>query len=105
MSPFYPLNGQTLPKSSTDSILWSLKELLFPKFQRKGEEETGHFHKYISTNPTVTLTWIQKGSTVVNTYHFVDRAVEWVLLSKDEEDDEGHVHVVGVSVLHMVEDL
>lgn len=41
----------------------------------------------------------------VSTYHLMDGAVEGVVLGEDEEDDEGHVHVVGVSFLHMVEDL
>lgn len=42
---------------------------------------------------------------LVTTYHLVDRAVEGVVLSEDEEDDEGHIHMVGVSFLHMIQDI
>lgn len=41
----------------------------------------------------------------VRTNHFVYGAVERVVLGEDEEDDEGHVNMVGVSVLDMIEDL
>lgn len=39
------------------------------------------------------------------TNHFVYGAVECVVLGEDEEDDEGHVNMVGVSLLHMIQDL
>lgn len=41
----------------------------------------------------------------MRTNHFVYGAVERVVLGEDEEDDEGHVNMVGVSVLDMIEDL
>lgn len=39
------------------------------------------------------------------THHLVDGAVERIVLRQDEQDDEGHVDVVGVPVLHVVQDL
>lgn len=39
------------------------------------------------------------------THHLVDGAIEGVVLSEDEQNDEGHVDVMRVSVLHMVQDL
>lgn len=41
----------------------------------------------------------------VSTHHLVDGAIEGVVLSQNEEDDERHVDVVGIPVLHVVEDL
>lgn len=35
----------------------------------------------------------------------MDGAIEGVVLSEDEQNDEGHVDVMGVSVLHVVQDL
>lgn len=39
------------------------------------------------------------------THHLVDGAIEGVVLGEDEQDDEGHVDVMRVSVLHVVQDL
>lgn len=38
------------------------------------------------------------------THHLVDGAIEGVVLSEDEQNDEGHVDVMRVSVLHVVQD-
>lgn len=39
------------------------------------------------------------------THHLVDGTIEGVVLGEDEQDDEGHVDVMRVSVLHVVQDL
>ena len=41
----------------------------------------------------------------VSTHHLVDGAVEGVVLCEDEEDNEGHVDMMRISVLHVVKDL
>lgn len=40
-----------------------------------------------------------------STHHLMDGAIEGVVLCKNEKNDEGHVDVVGISVLHMIQDL
>lgn len=41
----------------------------------------------------------------MSTYHFMDGPIEGVIFCKDEEDNEGHVDMMRISVLHVVKDL
>lgn len=38
-------------------------------------------------------------------YHFMDGAIESIIFREDEENDEGHIDVMGVPLLDVVEDL
>lgn len=41
----------------------------------------------------------------LSTHHLVDGAIEGIVLCKDEQNNEGHVDMMRISVLHMVKDL
>lgn len=53
----------------------------------------------------VAVAMPETGTTCFYTHHLVDGAVEGVVLREDEKDDEGHVDVMRISVLHVVKDL
>lgn len=42
---------------------------------------------------------------LVSTHHLVDGAIEGIVLGEDEQNNKGHVHMMRVSVLHVVKDL
>lgn len=41
----------------------------------------------------------------MSTHHLVDGAIEGIILCKDEQNNEGHVDMMRISVLHVVKDL
>lgn len=41
----------------------------------------------------------------VSTHHLVDGTIESIILCENEQNNEGHVDVMRISVLHMVKDL
>lgn len=41
----------------------------------------------------------------VSTHHLVDGTIESIVLCENEQNNEGHVDVMRISVLHMVKDL
>lgn len=41
----------------------------------------------------------------MSTHHLMDGAIEGIILCKDEENNEGHVDMMRISVLHVVKDL
>lgn len=48
---------------------------------------------------------VSKAPQIVSTHHLVDGAIEGVILCENEQNNERHVDVMGISVLHMVKDL
>lgn len=46
------------------------------------------------------MTW-----SAVSTHHLVDGAIEGIILCEDEQNNEGHIDMMRISVLHMVKDL
>lgn len=42
---------------------------------------------------------------MVSTHHLMDGAIEGIVLCEDEQNNEGHVDMMRVSVLHVVKDL
>lgn len=42
---------------------------------------------------------------IVSTHHLVDGAIEGIILCENEQNNERHVDVMRISVLHMVKDL
>ena len=40
----------------------------------------------------------------MSTYHLMDGAIEGIILSKNEENNEGHVDMMRISFLNMVKD-
>lgn len=51
------------------------------------------------------LLQVTEGCIQLFTHHLVDGAIEGIVLSEDEQNNEGHVDMVRISVLHMVKDL
>lgn len=41
----------------------------------------------------------------MSTHHFMDGAIEGIILREDEQNNEGHVDMMRISVLHVVKDL
>lgn len=48
---------------------------------------------------------VQKAPQSASTHHLVDGAIESIILCENEQDNEGHVDVMRIPVLHMVKDL
>lgn len=48
---------------------------------------------------------VSKAPQIVSTHHLVDGAIEGVILCENEQNNERHVDVMGISVLHVVKDL
>lgn len=48
---------------------------------------------------------VTKAPQTVSTHHLVDGTIESIVLCENEQNNEGHVDVMRISVLHMVKDL
>lgn len=47
----------------------------------------------------------ESASVCVSTHHLMDGTIESIILCENEQNNEGHVDVMRISVLHMVKNL
>lgn len=99
-----------LPREISVSDLSEYHVMFFSTWEKGGGPRQRQESRLQAGENYDTTSWqhalkVNKAPQSVSTHHLVDGTIESIILCENEQNNEGHVDVVGVSVLHMVKDL
>lgn len=90
-----------LPREISVSDLSEYHVMFFSTCEsERGTQTTWEWH-----DARATCVKVSKAPQIVSTHHLVDGAIEGIILCENEQNNERHVDVMRISVLHMVKDL
>lgn len=98
-----------LPREISVSDLSEYHVMFFSSWESKGDPNSLRKVGPRRENDD-TMQWQHalKGNTApqtVSTHHFVDGTIESIILGENQQNNEGHVDVMRISVLHVIKDL
>lgn len=106
-----------LPSEISVNDLSVYHEMFFSTCERQRERQSnekcllktsGMFILASANNESMQRQYMKCKQTCIktmSTHHLVDGAIEGIILCKDEQNNEGHVDMMRISVLHVVKDL